>query len=198
MPVILIEPIISGFFVKAVASFDDTLTRVPIIAELTRRKLGKVAFSIGTLLALTVIILIAIPLSSFLNLIPYTRYVIATLMIILALAVYFEIFFANQDANIQKKFQTKDFSRERFIKLVGIGFLISFVTLIDDSLVLTSVLIGDGVTKFYAIIGIYLATLVQITLVIFFGDKLNKFKYKKELASLALVFLAILIIAGII
>lgn len=198
MSVIFLEPIVSGFFVKAVASFDDTLTRVPIIAELTRRRLGKVAFSIGTLLALTVIILIAIPLSAILDLLPFTQYVVAGLIVLLAIAIYFGIFLPKHEDLITKKYAKKDFSSERFIKLIGIGFIISFLTLIDDSLVLTSVFIGDSLSKFMAIIGIYLATLIQITLVIFFGEKLNRFKYKKESASLALVFLAILIVTGVI
>lgn len=198
MTSIIIQQIISGFFVKAIASFDDTLTRIPVIAQLTRGKKGKIAFSIGTLLALTVILVIVIFFSALLNLLPYSRYLIAGLIILLAVTVYFEVFTSKSNQKLENKIKTGDISSERFIKLIGIGFVISFVTLLDDSLILASLFIGDDITKFLAVIGVYLATLVQISIVIYFGQRINKFKYKKEVASFALVVLAILIILGVV
>ncbi|OGD83876.1 hypothetical protein A3A54_01870 [Candidatus Curtissbacteria bacterium RIFCSPLOWO2_01_FULL_39_62] len=195
---IFFQQFIAGFFVKALASFDDTLTRVPLIAEITGGKLGKIAFSIGTLLALTVVLLIAVSLSAFLNLLPFTRLIIAGLILLLAVAVYFEVFIGRQDEKLRERFQRTNLSRERFIKLIGIGFLVSLITLIDDSLVLASLFIGDRLNRFAVVIGIYAATLVQITVVIYFGEQLNKFRYKKEVAVLALVILAMLILIGII
>lgn len=107
---ILFQQIISGFFVKAIASFDDTLTRIPVIVELTRGKQGKIAFSIGTLLALTVILIIVIFFSALLNLLPLTRFIIAGLILLLAIAVYFEIFTTKPNERLRSKLASGDFT----------------------------------------------------------------------------------------
>lgn len=195
---IFLQQFISGFFVKTVASFDDTLTRIPIIAKLTVTVLGKIAFSIGTLLALSTILIFAVFISQLLNLLPFAKVLTAFLIILLAIAVYFDVFVTKLNLGLDKKFEAHDFPHSRFIKLVGIGFIISFITLIDDALVLVPLFIGNNIGKVFAVVGVYTATLVQIAIVIYFGERINKFKYKKELASFALIFLAILIILGVI
>ena len=77
--------IATGFFVKGIASFDDTLTRIPIIAELTRTKKGRIAFSFGTIIALTVIVTIAILFSNILDRIAFRNQIIALLIFVLAI-----------------------------------------------------------------------------------------------------------------
>jgi hypothetical protein len=41
-----------GFAVKIITGFDDTITHIPVLASVTRTRAGKIAFSIGTLLAI--------------------------------------------------------------------------------------------------------------------------------------------------
>jgi len=54
----VIKYLISGFFVKIIAGFDDTLTRIPIAATLTRTKKGRYAFAGGIFLAICLAIVI--------------------------------------------------------------------------------------------------------------------------------------------
>lgn len=196
MIIIFLQQITEGFFVKSIASFDDTLTKIPIIAQLTQTREGRIAFSIGSLIALTLILAIALFLSVLLNLIPYRQYVIGALILFLSFAVYFEIFSKRTDRNLSKKLE--EISQIRFLKLIVAGFLVSFITLLDDVIILTPLFVGDNLTRFLSITGVYAAGIVQILLVIYFGERINQFKYKKELASTALVILAFLVFRGII
>ena len=187
-----------GFIVKSIASFDDTLTRIPVIIQLTRTKAGRVAFSIGTLLALTAILVLAIFFSFLLDLIPYRRQVVSALIFILALLVYFDVFISASNRQIESKFLPTSLSTKDFNKLVSIGFVVSFVTYLDDSIVLVPLFFGDHLNKFLAVVGIYLAAIVQILAVIYFGEKLAKIKFKKEIASGALVLLSVLVFIGVV
>ena len=74
-----------GFFAKTIASFDDMLTRIPVLAALTRTWKGRIAFSVGTLLATALIIFLAQFFASLIQNIPYQRYIIAGIIGLLAL-----------------------------------------------------------------------------------------------------------------
>lgn len=196
---IFFQEIITGFIVKSIASFDDTLTRVPVMAELTRGKKGKVAFSIGTLLALTVILSVVIFFSALLNLIPYRQYLVASLIFILGVSVYLELFTPKKEERIQHKLvKSQQISKVRFIRLIGIGFVISLVTYLDDMIVLIPLFLGDSTAKFLSLIGIYLAALSQIIVVIFLSKQISRIKYRKEIASGALILLSVLVVLGIV
>lgn len=197
LTIILIQ-IIEGFFVKSVASFDDTLSRIPILLELTRTRKGKIAFSIGTLLALTLIIIIAIFFSNIFDLIPYRNQVVAFLILLLAVGVYFKIFSKKPEKEVEKVIAKVNLDASKLSRLVLTGFVISFITLIDDMIVLLPLFHGDNPSRLYSIIGVYLATVIQIVIVIYFSHKIGNIKYTREISSLALVFLAILVAIGII
>lgn len=186
-----------GFLVKTIASFDDTLTRIPVISYLTKTKKGRIAFSIGTLLALTVILVIALFFSTLLSLIAYTRQITAALIFILAALIYFDVFLIQSTNRLASKFSTID-SSQNLARIMKIGFLVSFITLIDDSLVLVPLFLNDNLSKFSSVIGVYLAAILQILVVIYFGERLEKIKYKKELASASLLTLSALVFMGII
>ena len=94
-----IKYFIGGFFSKTIASFDDAVTRIPVVAQLTKTRKGRIAFSIGNLLAVTVVIVIAMFFSSLLEKIPYTRTITSLLILLLAGAIYFDFF----DGKIGKK-----------------------------------------------------------------------------------------------
>jgi len=55
----------------------------------------------------------------------------------------------------------------------------------------------DGLSTAISISGVYAATLIQIAIVIYFGRKINKIRFKKEISSGALIFLSILILLGV-
>jgi hypothetical protein len=84
------------------------------------------------------------------------------------------------------------------VKLISIGFIVSFITLIDDMIILTPLFVGNATETFFSLVGVYLATIVQIMIVIYFGGKIIKFRYKKEIASFALTILAILVWNGMV
>ena len=190
--------IATGFFVKGIASFDDTLTRIPIIAELTRTKKGRIAFSFGTICALTVIVTIAILFSNILNRIAFRNQIIALLIFVLAILVYFEVFINKSQEKVEKSLKKVKARSVPVVKLISIGFIISFVTLIDDMIILTPLFVSNATETFFSLVGVYLATIVQVVVVIYFGGKITKFRYKKEIASFALAILAILVWNGMV
>lgn len=197
MPFILLWKIGEGFLVKTIASFDDTLTRIPVISHLTKTRRGRIAFSIGTLLALTVILIIALFFSTVLSLIPYTRQIASVLIFTLAILIYFDVFLIRSTNRLASRLSTLD-SSQNLAKIMGIGFLVSFITLIDDSFVLVPLFLSDNFSKFSSIIGVYLAAILQILAVIYFGERLERIKHKKELASASLFILSVLVFMGII
>ncbi len=196
MPMDLLWLIGEGFLVKSIASFDDTITRIPVITHLTKTYKGRIAFSVGTLLALTAILLIAIFFSGIINLFPYSRQLTAGLIFILAVLLYFDLFLT-----AESRYESKILSQEsshKLLKITWMGFVVSFITLIDDSFVLLPLFLRDHLSNFYSVIGVYLAALAQIVLVIYFGESLKKIKHKKELAAGSLVLLSILVVTGVV
>jgi hypothetical protein len=190
--------IATGVFVKGIASFDDTLTRIPIIAELTRTRKGRIAFSFGTICALTVIVTIAILFSNILDRIAFRNQIIALLIFVLAILVYFEVFINKSQKKVEKSLKKVKAGPVPIVKLISIGFIVSFITLIDDMIILTPLFVGNATETFFSLVGVYLATIVQIIIVIYFGGKIIKFRYKKEIASFALTILAILVWNGMV
>lgn len=191
---IFLQQVLAGFIVKSIASFDDTLTRIPVLAELTRGKAGKIAFSVGTLLALTVILIVVIFFSALLQAIPYRQYLVAVLIFLLAVSIYLGISSPQKEEKVQRKLlRAQAISNGRFLRLIGIGFVVSLITYLDDMVILVPLFIGDNGSKFFSLIGVYLATLVQIVLVIYFSRQISQIKYRKEIASGALIILSVLV-----
>ncbi|OGM32043.1 hypothetical protein A3D01_02885 [Candidatus Woesebacteria bacterium RIFCSPHIGHO2_02_FULL_39_13] len=191
--------ILLGFLVKSIASFDDTLTRIPILSEMTQTPKGKVVFSIGTILALTAILIIAIFFSFLFDLIPFRRPVLAVLIAFLGLVVYFELLVPKEEPKLKQNIsQLGSVTSTHLFRLLVAGFVISFITLLDDALVLVPLFIGDGRNKLITSIGVYIAAFLQIFLVIFFSRTIEKIKYKKELATASLLVLAFLVLVGVV
>lgn len=184
---------VSSFFAKSVASFDDAITRIPVIADVTKTRMGKVAFSIGNILAVGVAIAIAFSVSKVIADFKYARQLTASLIFLLALSVQFDLFSSKKQKPIKERIRIRKISRQRFLELIGIGFVVSFVTLIDDSIVLTPLFLGDLQSHIVAILGIYASTLFQIVLIIFFAERLSKFKYTKTTAVFGLLALSFVV-----
>ena len=173
----IVKNILSGFFVKLITGFDDTMVHIPIAGSVTRTRLGKIAFALGILIAITIIIIFSILFASAIKLIPYHREISATLVFLLALAIYFNVFVNKPKDKIQKKLQKKKIkgiSYKRFIKLVGIGFIAAFATIIDDSIAYSALFLGGYLNTFYVVIGIYMATFLELFIII----RLSKFVSK--------------------
>lgn len=190
-----LEYFILGFLVKIIASLDDAVTRIPVMAYITKTRMGRIAFSIGNILAVCLIIVIAFLLSVFISELAYAKYISAGLVFLLAIAIYFKVF-KSKDIKAKKIDTNNHWWKEAF-KLAGLGFLISFVTLIDDVVAMAPLFL-DNAHKTYTILGILIATIVQIILIIYFAKQLDRIKYKREIASIGLVILSILIFFGIV
>ncbi|MBD3247877.1 hypothetical protein GF382_01135 [Candidatus Falkowbacteria bacterium] len=190
-----VKYLIAGILAKALASFDDVVTRIPIIAHFTRSRKGRIAFALGNLLAVSVAIVLAWLFSSLLNNLPNTHLITSILIMVLAISIYFDLFGKKRKEKIDSTVVklNRKISRARFLKLIAIGFIASLVTLLDDFIVLTPLFLGSFWTSAFAIAGIYLATIVQLIVVIYLSKYLYRLKHVKKMAVFGLLILAILI-----
>jgi len=188
----------SGIFVKAVTGFDDTMVHIPIVANITSTRRGKIAFSIGIFLAITLAIIVSFLFASVIKLLPYFKYISAGLILLIALSIYFDVFTQKPRKKIEKKVKRiKPISYKRFFKLIGIGFLTAFATVIDDTIAYSSLFLANSSTAYYAIAGIYLVTFAELGAVIYLSKKVSKIKYKKEITIMGLLILVGLILTGV-
>lgn len=195
----MLKELISGFLVKAITGIDDTITHVPIISALTRTRRGKIAFGFGIFLAITLAIILSFSFASFIRSFQYYNYVASGIIFLLAISIYFNLLFpkSKQKGQISLKRRRKPVSTKRLVKLVGIGFVAAFVTVIDDSLAYSSIFIVSQ-KPLLTILGIYLATLLQIASLIYFSKKIAKIPYKRQISSAGLVVLGFLILFRVI
>jgi hypothetical protein len=195
-----IKFLVFGFLVKIVTGLDDTATNIPVIASLTRTRMGKIAFTIGMLSAIITAIIIATTFSWVIKAIPYYRYITAGLILFLAAGIYFDLFIHKPKAEAEKKLPIKKrISAGRFTQLMIIGFIGSFATVFDDIIAYLPLFTADSMELWpYSVAGIIIATLCEIVLIIFFSEKIAKIPYKEEIAAAGLVILAGLILFEVI
>jgi magnesium-transporting ATPase (P-type) len=191
-----------GVIVKLVTGFDDTLTHVPLISYLTKTRKGKVAFGVGIFLAICVAIVVAVFFSSLIKGIPNYRYIVGGLLFALAFVIYFDVFRKDRvkdtEMKMKKVQRAKPISNKRFLKLVVVGFVAAFATLLDDIIAYSSLLLGQGGQMISGIGGILVAGVLEISVIVFFSKKLAKFEWRKEIASVGLLILGVLVMRGII
>ncbi len=187
---------IAGFLTKLVTGFDDTLTHVPVISYLTRTRMGKIAFAIGIFLAIILAVIISVFFSSLIRNIPYYRHFVVVLLFILAGVIYFDVLRIRRvqktERKIKKVQKLKKISRKRFIKLILAGFIAALATVLDDIIVYSSLLL-ENMGRAGAISGILSATVLEAFVIVYFARKMNKMKFRKEIASLGLVVLGLLV-----
>ena len=118
------------------------------------------AFSVGTLLALTLILIIATVFSTILKATSYTRQIASGLIFLLAVLVYFDILVTQSNKQIEARLSSLDPLQENFPRIIGVGFIVSFITLIDDMFVLVPLFLHDNFTSFLAVIGVYFAAIL--------------------------------------
>ncbi len=114
---------------------------------------------------------------------------------VLAFVIYFDVLGKKESARVEKakKHIKKRISSARFYHLIGAGFVISLITLIDDFIVLIPLFINTIPNQIGAVIGIYVSIFIQLILMVYFAEKLTKLTNLKEIASGGLVILAILV-----
>ncbi|MBW2969926.1 hypothetical protein KY319_02260 [Candidatus Woesearchaeota archaeon] len=186
---------ILGFFVKIVTGFDDVMTHVSVTASITRTRLGKVAFCIGILLAISLAIVVAVFFASILRHISYYRYISAGLLFLLSGLIFFGFF---SKRKIERKLVKKvKFSSYRFVKLLITGFVASFATVIDDTVAYLPLFLGSFADGLFSVFGIICAALLEIFVIIFLSEKISGLPYKDEFASLGLALLGLLVLIGV-
>ena len=168
--------LISGFLVKIIAGFDDTLTRIPIAAHVTSTRKGRFAFAGGIFLAISLAIAVSFLFASVIKALPYFRYISAILIFLLAISIYFDIFIQEPKKKVEKKVKRiKGISAKRIFRLIAIGFLTAFATLLDDTIAYSSLFLGGSSTIIYVLIGIFAAVLLQLAVIIYFSKRIMGF-----------------------
>lgn len=192
---------LGGVIVKLITGFDDTLTHIPLISYLTKTRKGKVAFGMGIFLAICLAIVVSVFFSSLIKNIPYYRYVLGGLIFVLAFVIYFDVFRKERvketEDKMKKVQKVKPISHRRFLKLVVVGFVAAFATLLDDIIAYSSLLLGQGGEMLVGISGILVAGVMEISVIVFFSKKLAKFEWRKEIASIGLLILGVVVMSGI-
>ena len=193
----ILHAFLLGVFIKFITGIDDVLTRVPVVAALTRPRMGKIAFVTGSTLAVMTATGIAFFFSSFVNGVPEYRYVVTGVIFILAALIYFDVFVHNPRSQTEKQLmKLNTISTERFLKLLGMGFVASFVTVLDDVIAFLPLFLLDAHLVLFGLLGIFVMTLVQAVLVVTSAERIAKIPYKEEIASAGLVLLGTGILLG--
>tara|TARA_Y100000310_G_scaffold56843_1_gene52134 strand:- start:747 stop:1337 length:591 start_codon:yes stop_codon:yes gene_type:complete len=191
----VLKSFLSGVFVKIITGFDDTITHIPIMATLTKTRKGRIAFALGIFLAVSLAILFSFLFASAIKLLPFYRYVSAGIIFLLAFLIYFEILVTKPRERVEKELKKQPpIAFKRIFKLIGLGFLAALATVIDDTIVYSSLFLGTVSKSIYAIIGIFFATSLELILIIYFAKKVAKIKWKKEIVTIGLIILGILIL----
>lgn len=188
-----------GFFAATVASLDDTATKVPVVSAVAKTRARKVAFAVGNLIALLFTIVIADFIASTIVGFPYANYVLAGIILLIAFAIRFDILVVREKRFSERKLQRLRAKRHAsFMHFLGVGFFVTLVTLIDDTFAYLPLLTGAWTARVYAIGGILLSTLIQLYLLIYFSEVMQKLRYAKELSFYGLLVFAFLIFTGIV
>ena len=188
----------SGFFVKLIAGLDDSMVRIPVAANITRTKTGRIAFALGTFLAISLAIFFSFLFGSVIKSVPYSNYIAAGLIFLLALSIYMGWFIQKPKKEVEKKLKKiKIISTKRFFKLLGIGFLVAFATIIDDTIAYSALFLGPSSNFPFVIGGIFTATILQLSMLVYFSEKFMKIKKKKEITTIGLIILGLLILTGV-
>jgi hypothetical protein len=190
----LIKYFLSGLFVKLLAGLDDTMTRIPIMSNLTNTKKGRYAFALGIFAAVSLAIFVAFAFAALIKSIPYVNYISAGLIFLLAMSIQFDLFTEKPKKKIRQQIShVKRVSRKRFFRLILFGFITAFATIIDDIIAYSGLFINTISSSELIIAGLFAGTILQLIVIVYFSKKFYKVKYKKEITVLGLVLLSLLI-----
>jgi len=185
--------ILEGFIAKIITGLDDTLTHTPIIASITKKRLGKIVFLIGMFFSILTLILIAILFADFLAIFPYKNLIAAGLLFLIALYIYLDRFVYRKKERYLKRKEKEAKGKIRIIELFTLGYITFFATGIDDAVVYSSLLLKSLSHQLIIASGIILAALFEFIIIFNFSKLVNKIKYKEIITIIGLVILAILV-----
>ena len=188
---------LAGFFAKAVAGLDDIITETPLLDNIAKTDDAKFAFLIGTLIAISVTIVIASVFSGLIQTLPLYRYVMAAMLFGLATLIYYDVFVLEPKNRVKMIIETQDFSSDMFPKMIGAGFLATLSTVVSDVIVFMPMFF-EGALGTFAVWGIFAATIIEVVLVLFFSEKITGMRYKNYFVSMGLILLGLMVVFKII
>jgi len=187
----IILAFLTGLAVKFVTGIDDMLIHVPVAAGFAKTHFGRLAFAAGIFVSVITVLAAASFLSEIFAKQPSLDLLLASALLLLAAAVYFDIgvYATKARAGFELK-ALKRIGAIHFTKLAALGFATFFVTAIDDIFAYTAVLI-DPVMRPFVMAGILAAAALELALIISASAIIARLPYKKEIATIGLVVLAL-------
>ncbi|MBD3318486.1 hypothetical protein GF342_01100 [Candidatus Woesearchaeota archaeon] len=189
----IILAFIQGFAAKIITGADDSLTHIPLISSLTKKRSDRLFFIAGMLLSIVTLIVLSVFFARLLTSIPYRHLISSALLVALAIFIYIDKF--------------AHFGRERFAKFIAslkrtrkrrlftyaiIGYFAFFATGIDDVIVYSSILVHVQ-TQFIIAAGILTASIVQFIIIFYLSAVVRKIKHIENITIIGLLVLALLI-----
>ncbi|MFC1801421.1 hypothetical protein ACFLZB_03075 [Nanoarchaeota archaeon] len=185
--------LIQGFLIKLLTGGDDVLVQIPLLGTLFKRRSCKINFLIGTFFSLGTVLVLSILFASLLKKIPYAHYISAGLLVILAILVYFNLLLFKPKFKQQCQVLEEKVKRNINLQALAAGFIAFFITAIDDAIIYSSVLLKPLADNLYVIIGILIAFSLEVILIFYFSKHIAKLKYTKQITTLVLLTLAVLV-----
>lgn len=194
-----LEYLLLGLVVQVATSLDDTITKLPIILGATRTRKGKLAFVLGSLPAVIVIIAIVQMVSSAARHLAIFRYLAGGVVLGIALFMLFRRRPAKRLEKIEVALaQRRGISAGRFVSLLGFGFTITFLTSLDDSLAFIPLLGVNWRLALFSIVGILLGTGLNMAMLVLFAERLQKIRHIRRISAALLFGFGLLILAGLV
>ncbi len=182
---------LAGFFARIITGLDDVAAHAPIACSITWTRKGRIAFVIGMAFALAVLLVLASTFAMLLEKISFWHEIAAALLVLLAAAIYFDVFrfhSAHAEEELAKK---KTISHERFAKLAAIGFVAFIATAVDDFVVYTTLLHGALLERAMVIAGIVAAAIIEFALIFSCARMIAGIPYKKQITAAGLLLFAV-------
>ena len=121
------------------------MTRIPIMSNMAKTRKGQYAFAIGIFIAVSLAIFVSFTFASLIKSIPYVNFISAGLILILAMSIQFNLFTEKPKKEIRKKIANVErVSAKRFVKLISIGFITAFATVIDDIIAYSGLFVSQA------------------------------------------------------
>lgn len=180
--------ILWGIVVKLITGVDDIVAQIPIIARTAKTNKAKIAFGLGMITTILMAILFSFFFAQIVQEIPYSNYVSGGLIILLAIGIQLEIF----------KRKAKGKGNAHVLKIFLLGLIASTATIIDDVIAYIPLFMHGIQDSIYASAGIMIAALIEILAIMTFSKQLQKIPHKKEITSIGLIVLGVLVIIGLV
>lgn len=194
----MLRSLLAGFTINLLTSIDDSVTRVPVLSSSARTLSGRLAFTAGNFLAVTLAIGIAYALAQVLEVLPGGNTLIAVFVFVLAGLVYFDVLTLKPPQRVDAEIKKSTVSGTRLAKLVGLGFVMTFLMVIDDIFALAPLFTDSWRASLSAIVGIYGATLFLAVGVIYFAKQLAALPHQRLIATGTLVAFGCLLLLGVV